>query len=124
MKPLQLEIAGQQRIFTPETTEVRLYRYEVDTVFNHVLVEEYGTLKVHLFNCPNLLTMLTGMEVPGHSFAEKKLDKALNLMDKKCGWNADVKISDSAPEEIKERYIRLATTALRKEVVVVPSEWT
>lgn len=122
--PVEIEVGGQPRIFTPDDTEVRLYRFVTDAVFNHVKSREYGTQDIHLFDVPNLLCFLTGQEVYGHNLKRKQLDKVTEAMDEQVGWSARTVIEDSAPEEIKERYIRLASVALQKEVLYVPKSWS
>lgn len=121
--PIELEIGGQQRIFEYETTEVNLYRCISSVAFNHAITTEYGTQRVYIFDHPNLLVFLSGMEVHGHTLKDKQMRKLATEMDAQVGWNARTVIEDRHEPEIEERYLRIATKALRREVLYLPKEW-
>jgi hypothetical protein len=122
--PLNLEINGQQRTFEYGKTEVHCYRYAVDQPYNHIEAIEHGSQKIFIFNCLPYCMFLAGQELPGHEFDKKQIKQLTKGMDEAVGWEADFVLKDECPEDIKERYIRIATVALRKEVVTIPAEWS
>ena len=122
MGNFELDIKGRHFVFDPESTEVHLYRLYEDSLFNHVEAVEYESQKVYLFDQPDIIMFLGGLAVPCE-MSDKELDQITSAMDKTFGWNAKVIIADKAPEAIKERYIKLATQALKEEVCVIPSNW-
>lgn len=121
--PVELEIAGRAVRCEPGQVEAHVYRKPEDAVFNHIQVVEYESQRVYAFDCSAYIMYLTGVEMPNHPFDKKEVKHITSEMEREVGWNADLHISDSAPEEIKERYIRLATKALQGEVCVIPSDW-
>jgi len=121
--PIQLEIAGVSHQFEYGLTSVHAYRYAVDQPFNHIEAVTYGTQTVRIFNCLPQMMFLVGQELPGHDFNKKQIKQITSEMDRQVGWEADFVLSDEAPDDIKERYIKLSTAILRREVVVVPKGW-
>lgn len=121
--PIEMEVGGVSHTFEYGLTEVHAYRLEVDQPFNHVEAIEFGTQKAYIFDCLDLCMFLAGQELVGHNMKKKQLADHLTAMDSAVGWEATFIVKDEAPEEIKERYVKVATVALKKEVLVVPKSW-
>jgi hypothetical protein len=122
-QPIQFEISGQVHQFEYGLTVCHIYRYEVDQPFNHIEAVQHGTQRAYIFNCPRAIMFLSGQPLPNHDMKPKALKHLTTAMDATVGWEADLFISDEAPEDIKERYIKISTAVLRQEVVVIPESW-
>lgn len=122
-KPVSLEIAGQQHTFEYGKTIVHAYRYETDQPFNHIEAIEFDSQKIYIFNAIPHMMLLAGVELHGHEFDKKQVKQITNAMNNEFGWEATLCLNDEAPEEVKERYIKLATVALKNELYV-PTEWS
>jgi hypothetical protein len=125
--PVSLEIGGTEFEFEPGLTEVHAYRYAVDQPYNHIeAIQTKNGLdrrRIYIFDCLDACMFLAGQPLEGHTMGKKELKAFTSAMDENFGWESDFIVKDSAPDEIKERYIRIATIALKKEVLVIPKSW-
>jgi hypothetical protein len=120
--PVELEIAGRPVRCEYGQVEAHVYRNPEDAVFNHLEVNEYGTQRVYAFDCAAYIMYLSGVPLPDTPFDKKEIKHITSEMDREVGWNCDLIIRDECPEDIKERYIRLSTVALKGQVYV-PTDW-
>ena len=121
---INFEIAGQSHTFEYGLTECHVYRNVSDNLYSHIEAIEHGTQRIYVFNCPRQISFLTGMQLfPHEDMSKKEVKDLTTAMENTVGWEAELRIMDEAPEEIKERYIRLSTVALRSEVVTIPGDW-
>lgn len=123
-KPVTIEIGGRPFTFKYEDTEVRMYRQVASIAFNHVVTIERGVSdqRIYLFSMPRLAMYLSGIEQPNHGLDKKEREKMLHEMDEKFGWEARTIIEDEAPQDIQDRFYRIATRDLVK-ASGIPQEW-
>lgn len=127
LQPVILQIGSNQLVCEPGLTETHIYRKPEDTVFNHieVVTSENGLdrQRLYAFDCLDYIMYLSGIPMPGTDFNKKEIKKITTQMEEEVGWNARVILDEEAPDSIKDRYVRVASRAVRQEVVVVPGDW-
>lgn len=121
IKPVTLDIAGQEYTFSPESTLCVVHRVATDAIYNYVqTVHEGNRLIIH--DQPRLVAYLGGIIVPHTEMKDKELAKLASALDEEFGWEADVLIKDRADKETKQRYRRLAV-GLFRTATTFPEEW-
>jgi len=121
--PVQVDIQGKKVVCEYGQVEAHIYRLETDSVFNHVEIVEHGTQRLYVFNMPSLIMFLSGIEVPNHGLGKKEVRTLTEELEREAGWNCELRLMDEAPEEVKERYVKLAAKVLKAEIVYVPETW-
>ena len=127
-EPVSMEIGGKLHTFEYGKVECHMYRLTVDQPYDHIqaTVSQNGLdqQRIYIFDSPREWMFLCGQELPQHPYKKKEVEKLITAMENTVGWEADLIMKDEAPEEIKDRYIKIATVALRSENVFIPRSWS
>lgn len=118
-----IQIAGRTITCEYGKVEAYIYRNNTDMVHNWLRIEEHGTQVYRLFNVARHIVYLSGIPLPDTGLNDKKLERLANSMDERYGWNCRVIMEDSAPEDVVERHIAIATKELQVEQLTIPESW-